>query len=623
MAIAIVPLMKAVIFAALGFALGGGLAKLLTSLVGVSESTEPVIALGYIFAFVGWILGIGVWDSWAREWFSLPLKHKNVQGWQRYLHFNTDHKVIGVQYLVTFMALFLLAGLLAVLMRMELIAPGRTIMGPKEFNNTMSLHGIIMVAVAVATIMGGLANFALPLLIGAEDVAFPRLNALSYWIVPPVALLLIASIFFGGFDSGWTAYPPLSVTNATGQLFFLLAFITFGFSSILGGLNFIATVITMRAPGMTWGRLPIFVWSILAAAIISLTATQFVAMALISVVLDRVVGTSFYDASNGGKPLLYQHLFWFYSHPAVYIMILPGFGVALEVLAHFSRKPLFAYKWVVGSFLSIVALSFLVWAHHLYTSGMPDALHIPFMVTTELISVPTGLIFLSALGTIWIGRLWLTTPMLFALGFIFNFLIGGITGVFLADVPTDIHLQDTYFVVAHFHYTIMGGEVFAIFAGIYYWFPKITGRMFDQRLGNLHFWWMFVGYNATFLSMFWVGLQGMNRRVADYPAPLAGGNVIVSISAFILAASFLVFVFNMVHSWVKGARSNDNPWHARTLEWQTSSPPPLENFDGPTEVLGHPYGYGTPGSVHATVGTHAVIPTNGAIQQPLGVSGGS
>lgn len=593
------PLVKGILQAALGVALGVGLGNLLAGLTGRAGDREPAMALGYVFGLIGWLLGIGVWDSWAREWFGLRLKYQEISGWRRYFRFNMDHKVIGIQYVVTFITLFLLGGLAAVLIRVELMSPGRTIMGPNEFNIVMSFHGIVMIAVAVATIMGGFANFALPLLIGAEDVAFPRVNALSYWIVPPVAFTLVFALFFGGYDSGWTAYPPLSVHNASGQLLFLLAFITFGLSSILGGLNFLTTVITLRAPGMTWGRLPIFVWSVFAAAIISLTATQFVALALITVVLDRVVGTAFYDPARGGNPLLYQHLFWFYSHPAVYIMAVPGFGIALEVLAHFSRKPLFAYKWVVGGLLAIVGLSFIVWAHHLYTSGMSDQLHVPFMITTELISVPTGLIFLSALGTLWLAKVWLTTPMLFALGFVFNFLIGGITGIFLADVPTDIQFQDTYYVVAHFHYTIMGGEVFAIFAGIYYWFPKMTGRMFNEALGKLHFWWMFLAYNATFLSMFYVGYQGMNRRVADYPTHLSSGNLIVSLAAFVLGTSFLFFVYNMVFSWIRGPKAADNPWQAHTLEWQTSSPPPAENFKRLPRVVGVPYNYGTPGAQHA------------------------
>lgn len=590
--------------ASVGLLIGVGLGFLVSGLTG-RPPAEIVITIGYIFALIGWLLGVGAWDAWAREWFGRPARPVVEKGWRRYFSFCTDHKVIGVQYLVTMVVLFLLGGLMAVLIRIELSDPGQTIMGPSGFNTTMGLHGIMMIAVAVAALIGGFANFAVPLLIGAEDVAFPRLNALSYWVVPPVAVLLLLTPLFGGFDTGWTAYPPQSVVNADGQLLFLLGFITFGISSILGGLNFLATIITLRAPGMTWSRLPIFVWSIFAAAMISLTATQVVALGLLMVLMDRVAGTSFFDAAQGGKPLLYEHVFWFYSHPAVYIMILPAFGLELEILSHFSRKPVFAYRVVVAALLSIVGLSFVVWAHHLFTSGMSDFLHIPFMVTTELISIPTGVVFLSALGTLWMGRLWLRTPMLFALGVVFNFLIGGITGIFLADVATDINLQDTYFVVAHFHYTMVGGEIFVMMAGLYYWFPKITGRMYNEALGKLHFWWMFLAYNFTFLGMFWVGVQGMNRRVADYPAALTGENLIVSIGAFLLAASFVVFVYNMAWSWLKGPVAEPNPWRARTLEWQTSSPPPMENFPVPPQVVGDPYGYGVPGSVHARLGPAA------------------
>ena len=383
----------------------------------------------------------------------------------------------------------------------------------------------------------------------------------------------------------------------------------------LGGLNFLATIITLRAPGMTWGRLPIFVWSVFAAALISLTATKFVALGLLMVTFDRVFGMSFFNAGQGGDAILYEHVFWFYLHPAVYVMILPAFGTVLEVLAHFSRKPVFAYNLVVASFLSIVALSFVVWAHHLFTSGMANYLHIPFMVMTELISIPTGMVFLAALGTIWQGRLWLRTPMLFALAVVFNMLIDGITGIFLADVPTDIHLQDTYFIVAHFHYTIMGGEVFAIMAGVYFWFPKITGRMYSEALGKLHFALMFVLFNATFLAMFWVGNQGMNRRVTEYDAELVGMNLVVSILSFLLAASFLVFVINMARSLVQGPTTEANPWRASTLEWQTSSSPPVENFPVPPRVVGFPYPYGIPSARHGVI---APVGGSGEAEEPNG-----
>ncbi|MDQ7819675.1 MAG: cbb3-type cytochrome c oxidase subunit I [Armatimonadota bacterium] len=584
-----------------GFALGAGATLAAGWAVGRPPRAEVWVTVGYVIGLAGWLLGVGLWEAWARGWVGLPVRHEPDHTWRRYVRFTTDHKVIGVQYLVTFVALFVVAGAMALVMRVELAAPGPTVMGAAAYTHLMSLHGIIMIAVAVATLLGGFGNYLVPLMIGAEDMAFPRLNALSYWLVPPVAVLLVATPLAGGFDTGWTAYPPLSVVNASGQVLFNLAVITFGLSSILGGINFLATIVGLRAPGMSWRRLPIFVWSVFAASLISVTATQYLAAALLMVLLDREAGMAFFAPARGGMPLLYQHIFWFYSHPAVYIMILPAFGVALEVLTHFSRKPLYAYPWVVGGFLGIVGLSFVVWAHHLYTSGMRESLLGPFMATTELISIPTGLVFLAALGTLWMGRLWLRTPMLFALGFLFNFLIGGVTGIFNADVPTDLHLQDTYFVVGHFHYTIVGGMIFALFSGLYYWFPKVTGRMYDERLGRVHFGWMFLAYNATFLPMFWAGVHGMNRRIADYPASLAGVNLWISVMAGLLGASILVFLFNVVRSWLRGPRAAANPWGARTLEWQVPSPPPEGNFPHPPQVVGDPYGYGVPGAVHAVM----------------------
>ena len=600
-------MLRGVAWAAVGFGVGVGLVAAGRTLAGRGGwSLELSLTVGYVFALVGWLMGVGMWDRWAREWFGLPTK-PGPTDWGRYFAFTTDHKVIGVQYLVTFTALFLLAGLLAMLIRVQLLSPTNPLLSNDRYNNVMSLHGIIMIAVAVAGVVGSFGNYIVPLQIGAEDMAFPRLNALSFWLVPPVAVMLLLSQAFGGWDTGWTAYPPLSVLNASGQVLFNLAIITFGLSSILGGLNFLATIIFLRAPGMTWGRLPIFTWSMFAMSWIALLFTQFFAAALLMVTLDRIAGTAFFKATEGGKPLLYQHIFWFYSHPAVYIFILPAFGIVLEILPHFARKPLFAYRWGVGGFLGILGVSGIVWAHHMFTSGMSNRLLAPFLVTTEVISIPTGLVFLAALGTIWMGRLWLRVPMLFALGMVFNFLIGGITGIFLADVPTDLHLQDTYFVVAHFHYTIVGGEIFALMAAIYYWFPKITGRMYNERLGQLHFWLMFLGFNATFLPMFWVGIHGMNRRIATYPTSLQDMNILISVMAFLLGASFLAFVYNLLRSLLRGERAPANPWQARTLEWQTTSPPPVENFPVPPVVHGHPYDYGVPGAA-----AHGLVPAPAA-----------
>ena len=559
---------------------------------------ESVTAGAWLFALSGWLLGVGVWRYWAAPWFGRPERVYDITGWKRYFAFDTDHKVIGIQYLVTFLTLFFMAGLFAMLMRWELFSPGRDIMAAGTYNSIMSLHGTMMVFVAVAGTVGSFGNYVVPIMIGADDMAFPKLNALSYWLVPPVLFALTVSVLTGGYDTGWTGYAPLSVRSDVGGLFYNLAFFTLGLSSIIGAINFVATIVTMRAPGMGWFRMPIFVWSIFVTTILALVFTQFIAFAMLMVILDRTAGTVFFDPASGGQPLLYQHIFWFYSHPAVYIMILPALGITLEMLSHFTRKPLFGYRWAVGGLLGIMSLSMVVWAHHMFTSGMPDVLRKPFMVSTEIISIPTGLIFLSAIGTLWQGRIRFTVPMLFALGVLFNFLIGGITGIFLADVPVDIQLQDTYFVVAHFHYVILGGGIFGLFGATYYWFPKMTGRMMSARLGKVHFWWMMVGFNATFLPMFTIGMDGMNRRIADYTPNLADGNRMVSMGGFFLGTSFVVFLYNFIRSWISGPQAPPNPWGATTLEWQTASPPPHENFDVPPVVVGDPYGYGDPDSVH-------------------------
>ena len=587
-------LVRAIVAGAVAFAVGAVAASLLAAARGVEDTLAHAVAAGYLAGVVGWIAGLGGLSGWldwalARE---TRRPEEPITGWRRYIAFTTDHKVIGVQYIVTSMVFFVVAGLAGLLIRLHLAVPSSGLLDAQTYFSMMSLHGTVMIAVALIAIVGGLGNYLVPLMIGARDMAFPRLNALSYWILPPAALAILASPFVGGFDTGWTAYPPLSARGPLGQQLYILTLVTVGASSILGGLNFLATVLRLRAPGMSPSRLPIFVWAMSATSIITLAATSVLAGALIMLLFDRLLGTAFFDPRRGGDPLIFQHLFWFYSHPAVYVMILPAFGVVLDVLPVHARKPLFAYRLAVGSFFSIVALGFVVWAHHMFVAGIDESLMGPFMVLTELISVPTGVVFLSALGTIWLGRIHLTTPMLFALGFVSNFVVGGITGIFLADVPTDIQLTDSYFVVAHFHYTIVGGMIFGLFTGLYHWYPKITGRMYSERLGRLHFWLFFGGFNATFLPLFWAGLNGMRRRVADYPPELAGVNLFVTVAAFVTAAATAIFLYNAARSWLRGPRAADDPWRAYTLEWRTSSPPPVENFAQPPAV-GAPYPYGS------------------------------
>ena len=564
---------------------------------GGSPTDEVAVVFGFVLALLGWLGGVGGFEAFGRQWIGKAPVVSTSPGWRRYFEFSIDHKVIGVQYGVTLISVFLIGGLGAMLMRIELASAGQGILDLDDFNKVLSMHGILMVAVAVAGILGAFGNYIIPIQIGAADMAFPRLNALAYWLVPPVAVALLGAPFLGAFNAGWTAYAPLSVTNDSGQILFNLAIITFGLSSILGGINVIVTVITMRAPGMTWGRLPIFTWAGFSASLLSFCVTQFFAGALVLVTMDRVAGTSFFSPDVGGG-LLYEHIFWFYSHPAVYIMVLPGFGMILELVPTFARKPLFAYKAAVVSLLSIVGLSVVVWAHHMFTSGMADFLHGPFMILTEAISIPTGIIFLAMIGTLWQGRLWFRTPLILAFGWLFNFLIGGITGIFLADVATDIHLHDTYYVVAHFHYTIVGGSIFALLAAVFYWFPKITGRMYNERLGKTFAIWVTVAFNFTFIPLFWVGINGMNRRVGDYPEAFEGPNRFASISALILGASFLLFIGNLVYSAIRGPKAGPNPWNSRTIEWHVSSPPPQHNFTSQPRVVGHPYDYGVEGSVH-------------------------
>ena len=509
-----------------------------------------------------------------------------------YFVFNTDHKVIGIQYMVLSFLFFIFGGILAELIRAELARPGTQFVGGSSYNQLFTIHGTIMIFLWIIPAFAGLANYVIPLQLGANDMAFPKLNALAFWLLIPGALLLLFGFWVGGAESGWTAYPPLSLQTGTGQTIWAIALQFIGFSSIFGAINFMVTIFNMRATGMTLMRLPLMAWAIISTSIIIILGTPVLSAALAMLTVNRVLGANFFQASAGGDPLMWQNLFWFYSHPAVYIMILPGFGIISEVLPVFSRKPIFGYKLIAFSSLAIGIFGFLVWAHHMFTSGMDPFLRVPFMITSMIIAVPTGVKIFSWLATIWGGKLRFTTSMMFALGFISLFVIGGLSGIFLASVPIDIHVQDTYFVVAHLHYVLFGGSVMALYAGIYYWFPKISGRMLNERLGQVHFWLNFIGFNLAFLPQHQLGLDGMPRRVADYAPEFATLNLLSTLGAFLLAISTLPFILNVLVSLKQGAIAGPNPWRALGLEWTLSSPPPVHNFPVPPVVDSDPYGYG-------------------------------
>jgi cytochrome c oxidase subunit I len=519
--------------------------------------------------------------------------------WKRFFSFSTDHKVIGIQYLVTAFFFFLIGGLLAMIMRGELITPESDLLDRAVYNAMFTMHGTIMLFLWTFPALVGLSNYLVPLMIGARDMAFPRLNAVAFWMVPVFGVILMASFFVPGgpSQSGWWAYPPVSLQNPTGnlisgQMLWLLAVAISGISSIMGAVNFVTTIVKMRAPGMTWFRMPAFVWTVFAAQIIQLFGLPALTAGAVMLLLDLTVGTSFFDPAKGGDPVLFQHFFWFYSHPAVYVIILPIFGIFSEIFPVYARKPLFGYKVVAVSSLVITGLSGIVWVHHMYASGTPGWMRMVFMATTMLISVPTGIKVFAWVATIWGGKLRLSTPMLFALGGLVMFVFAGITGIMLAAVPIDIHVNNTYFVVGHFHYVIYGAVVMGMYAALYHWFPKMTGRMYSEGLGKLHFALTFIGTNINFFPMHPLGLQGMPRRVASYDPEFAFWNVIASLGAFLLGMSTLPFLLNMIGSWVQGEKAPQNPWRAIGLEWLLSSPPTAENFEELPIVIAGPYGYG-------------------------------
>ena len=510
-------------------------------------------------------------------------------GWTSWL-FTLDHKRIGILYLVSVLTFFLIGGIFALLLRWELFSVGETIMKPDTYNQMMTFHGVMMVfMVIIPGIPAIFGNFFLPLQIGAKDVAFPRLNLLSWYLLMLGAVVAVTSIFLGGVDTGWTFYTPYSIRTDNGTIMVAVGAFIMGFSSILTGLNFIVTVHKLRAPGMGFFKMPLFVWGLYSTAVIQVLATPVLAITLLLLALERLLGIGIFDPSLGGDPVLFQHFFWFYSHPAVYIMILPAMGVISELMSAFSRNNIFGYKAVAFSSIGIALVSFFVWGHHMFVSGQSEWAGVLFSGLTMLVGVPTAIKVFNWVATMYKGSLSFETPFLYALGFIFLFLIGGMTGIVLATLALDVHVHDTYYVVAHFHYVMVGGTLFPLLGALFYWFPKMFGRMYNEWLGRISFILIFFGFNVTFFPLFFAGAMGMPRRYYDYIQPYEFLNQISTVGSWLISAGFIVVLIAVIHLLLKGKKAPANPWSARTLEWTTSSPPPHENFDKQPVVTQGPY----------------------------------
>ena len=525
-----------------------------------------------------------------------PSFYKAASGLKNWLY-TLDHKRIGLMYLGFVLTAFLLGGIFALLVRTELLTPNETIVSANTYNRLFTLHGAVMVfLVIIPSIPASLGNIILPLQLGAKDVAFPRLNLLSFYVYVFGACFAIYSMVTGAVDTGWTFYTPYSTTSQNSVISMTLGAFILGFSSIFTGLNFIATVHALRAPGMTFFRMPLFVWALYATSVIQVLATPVLGITLLLLIAEKVLRIGIFDPAIGGDPILFQHFFWFYSHPAVYIMIVPGFGVISDLISTFSRKAIFGYRAIAMSSIGIAIIGFLVWGHHMFTSGQSELASTIFSFLTFLVAIPTAIKVLNWVATLYKGSIVLRTPMWYTLGFLWLFTIGGLTGLYLGTMSLDLHLHDTYFVVAHFHYVMMGGTMFAFIGGLHYWWPKITGRMYNERLGNIACLVAFIGFNMTFMSQFVMGSQGMPRRYYSYLDQFQPLHQFSSVGSYVLGFGFLLTAICLLSSLKSGAEAGDNPWGGTTLEWKTSSPPPLENFVDPPVVTAGPYDRGTAAS---------------------------
>ena len=559
----------------------------------------------FLAILVGWVLGfmvgIGALIGPFRWMMGRDLTHADAEflagkdlGISRYFRYTTDHKVVGIQYLIGFLVIIGLGGTLAMLIRTELRVTWAEVFSPDFYNTLIGTHGIAMVIAMIIAVSGPIGNFIVPIMIGARDMAFPRLNALSFWLLAAAVPCLVASMFAGGIRDGWSVYQPLASQSPPGMIGYQMTIVVFALSTGIASVNLMTTILRMRARGMTWARTPILVYGIFVAAVMGLYAFPFYQYSQILALTDRVFGTSFFNPVEGGSVWLYENLFWLLGHPEVYVILIPGMAIVLELIPVFMRKPLFAFGFAVAGMVGVMLLSGLVWAHHMYMTGWAPSVNYPFMVSTEMISIPVGFLVLVAIGTVWRGTSWSRLPLMTVYAVIFNMMIGGVTGVYLSDVPADQYFHGSMFVVAHFHYMLMGAGLFAAMAGIAFYFPKMTGRMLDERVGSIGVWTAFVGFQLTFGSMFVAGLQGQPRRVLQFDNLFNVSNWLSTIGAYTIGIGMLVFLAAIIGSWRHGKPAGGNPWASKSLEWQTPTPVPLENFAVLPVVTERPYNYGVP-----------------------------
>jgi cytochrome c oxidase subunit I len=607
-----------VVGAIVGFGLGAHIGNVLTPDDGNSNGVNSALILGYIGSAIGFLAGMGFFNYPVERLLGRPrpteadeaFMYGEEGGWRRYFRLNIDHKVIGIQYIIVILAFLFIGGLGAMFIRAELLQPQPSYASAESYLTVVGLHSVIMIFMASAAIIGPFGNYFVPIMIGARGMAFPRLEALTFWLLPPAALILLSTIFLGGFPTGWTGYAPLADEAVRGMDSYLVAFSLVGLSICLSGLNMIATIISRRAPGLRMTQLPVFVWGVYITSFLGMLAAPVLVAVLGMEMLDRIGKATFFVPGGGGTPYLWENLFWVFGHPEVYIFILPAFGLILEMLPVFARKPLWGYRVALGGMIGVGILSWFVWQHHLFVSGIAPSLRPFYMFSTEAISIPTSIVYLVAIGTLWRCRARFTVPMLFIMGFLFNFLIGGFSGVFLSDVPTDFQLHASYFVQAHFHYTIMGAEVFALVGGLTYYLPRMTGHLLNERRGKIQFWVMFLSFNGTFLSLLAVGILGMPRRVVSYDPGLQGLNISASLFAFVLGASMLYFLVMLVwDTLVSPVRSTLlNPWESLGYEWTIPHPIPVHNFSTAPTGWTLPYDYDRVDRRPAVLGGGMAVP---------------